>query len=67
MEKKSYIAKAEPTDILCHGEKCTLRDRCMRYNLEPNEKQAWTTPLPNNVNGKTVYCFDFDPINKAPR
>jgi hypothetical protein len=67
MNKKSYISKAKPDDLLCQGKKCTLRDRCLRYNLEPNEKQLWISPIPRNVNGETIYCFDFDPINKKEK
>ena len=61
---QSYIMKAKPEEILCHGTKCTIRDRCLRYNLEPNKDQKWFHGLPFNVAGVTVECDDFKGITK---
>ena len=65
MDRKSYIGKAEPKDILCHGIKCSIRDRCRRYNLEPNKNQKWIQLSPmNSSGGFTMFCSYLEPLNE---
>jgi hypothetical protein len=64
MDRKSYIGKAEPQDILCHGIKCSIRDRCRRYNLEPNKDQKFIEPQVFGVRGVTIFCSFLEPLNE---
>lgn len=64
LSSKSYIGVASPEDLLCHGLKCSMRDRCKRYNLEPNEEQNWITPDPIYVGGGVTVCTDFDDMEE---
>ncbi len=62
IDRKSYIEKANPNEILCHGLGCSLRDRCRKYNLEPNEKQQWKAGYPQTIGKNTVLCIDLEMI-----
>ena len=64
VNRKSYIGKAAPEDLLCHGLKCSMRDRCKRYNFEPNKEQGWIDPDPIYVGGGVIVCTDFDDMEE---
>ena len=62
MSFERWIRKAAKEEILCHGLKCSIRDKCLLYNLEPNDEQAFIQGYPTNVQGNTVDCNNFKDI-----
>ena len=64
---KSFISKAAPEDLLCHGLKCSLRDRCKRYNLEPNPEQKWMAGYPQTIGKNTVLCTELEMITEIKK
>lgn len=64
--KKTYIGKAEPNQLLCHGIDCPTRERCLKYNLEPQGDHPWIEgrgPRGDDIG----ICMDMEPVEEIKR